>query len=508
MENLTNPITKDSSVFLFTDMNENAEQWLKVVDVAKMLSVSTVTIHRMIQRGELIGHKIGKLVKFQPTEIEEYLKNIRIDQKKDLLQILYYTEGVIYGVCRCCPKHSTREDAQQCIKQYKQKEHGLKEIRRIVELMPGKQMSNYLGFGDYEIPGSGANAMLHARSFLMRSIYALRKCVLVDLEENCFSVFNRLYPDFLEILRDTSAAKSIRQGLCASWSLKELEDEFNECKSFYNFPDLSFPKFLRILSAQQLTGAKEEEIIWELKPPKYEKKQPLEIQTENEVSKSRTGFHYIPKTIEDDLYYWETLKLAATIYYKDNKDISDLYNKLTHWATKWKLADIGDWLLDRAIETLIRWWRDDQARKEDSKAEKVLNWHYYQYILGTHLVKPQDYHFSLEDVGWCPTEESEANFTYHIKEKFNKYLAQYIQSIHILTKDRGLQKVPKLRKTTPEDHFKWFVKHIIPNEQGCTLSYEEIAQQEQEQKPLKRSTIAKGVDNANRLLLGLTLEND
>ncbi len=65
-------------------MTENTAQWLKVIDVAKLLSVSTVTVHRMVHRGELIGHKIGKLVKFRPIEIEEYLKNTRIDQKKNL----------------------------------------------------------------------------------------------------------------------------------------------------------------------------------------------------------------------------------------------------------------------------------------------------------------------------------------------------------------------------------------------------------------------------------------
>jgi len=73
--NLTN------SIPFVVDMSEKKEQWLKVSDVAKQLSVSTVTIHRLVQRGELIGHKIGKLLKFRPEEIDDYIKRTRTDQK-------------------------------------------------------------------------------------------------------------------------------------------------------------------------------------------------------------------------------------------------------------------------------------------------------------------------------------------------------------------------------------------------------------------------------------------
>lgn len=82
MENLNNQVNSlTNSIPFIVDMTEKKEQWLKVSDVAKQLSVSTVTIHRLVQRGELIGHKIGKLLKFRPEEIDDYIKRTRTDQK-------------------------------------------------------------------------------------------------------------------------------------------------------------------------------------------------------------------------------------------------------------------------------------------------------------------------------------------------------------------------------------------------------------------------------------------
>ena len=414
-------------------------------------------------------------------------------------QPLYYvTQGHIYGKCTCEPKHQTIEEAKQCIEEHKNKPHGDKEsryfsgVRKVIR-------NRWLGHGDYEIAGSGANSTLYTRSYILDSICDLRRHVLVELEKNCFKEFASLYPEIREFIKNAFLVESKRQSLLEYISQEELESQLQQCKNFYNKPDLTLIEVLQDYFGAKMRG---QAPFWDFKLPDKKREVTKEEQFLEGMSTSKIiESAFVPLNIaEDNLYYWKYLGLAATVYYKDNISLLRTYHNLKDWATKWKIIDIGEWLLDQAIETLILWW-------QNPKAKERLIWHGYTYPY-TNILDAKNIVFSLEDVGWYPTKQSEANFTYHIKQKFNKYLAQYIQSIHILAKDRGLQKVPKLRKTTPEDHFKWFVKHIIPNEQGCTLSYEEIAQQEQEQKPLKRSTIAKGVDNANRLLLGLTLEND
>lgn len=80
MENL-NTVTTNNNIPFIRIMEETKNQWLKPAEAAAILGISPSTIHRLVQRGELTGHKIGKLLKFRPAEIEEYLKRTRTDQK-------------------------------------------------------------------------------------------------------------------------------------------------------------------------------------------------------------------------------------------------------------------------------------------------------------------------------------------------------------------------------------------------------------------------------------------
>lgn len=81
MENLTVNENQDEVFLMSMEKQIIDEQWLRVGDVAKKLGVSEKTVHRLVQRGELVGYKMGRILQFRPLEIEEYLKRIRTDNK-------------------------------------------------------------------------------------------------------------------------------------------------------------------------------------------------------------------------------------------------------------------------------------------------------------------------------------------------------------------------------------------------------------------------------------------
>ena len=59
-------------------MNLNSKPFYTVKTLSDKLAVTTATIYRMVERGELPAYKIGKSLRFNPEEIEEFLKSVRI----------------------------------------------------------------------------------------------------------------------------------------------------------------------------------------------------------------------------------------------------------------------------------------------------------------------------------------------------------------------------------------------------------------------------------------------
>lgn len=54
-----------------------AEQWLKAQEVAEQLGVNIRTIQRWVKEGKLVGYKIGRALKFRPSDIETYLELVK-----------------------------------------------------------------------------------------------------------------------------------------------------------------------------------------------------------------------------------------------------------------------------------------------------------------------------------------------------------------------------------------------------------------------------------------------
>ena len=61
-----------------------SEEILEVKDVANILKVSTRTVIRLAERGELVSFKIGDLWRFRRSDVDEYIRRqIQRRQKGD-----------------------------------------------------------------------------------------------------------------------------------------------------------------------------------------------------------------------------------------------------------------------------------------------------------------------------------------------------------------------------------------------------------------------------------------
>lgn len=53
---------------------ESAEPWLSVEGIANHLGVSKETIYRWLERKKIPAHRIGKLWKFQASEVDHWVR--------------------------------------------------------------------------------------------------------------------------------------------------------------------------------------------------------------------------------------------------------------------------------------------------------------------------------------------------------------------------------------------------------------------------------------------------
>jgi excisionase family DNA binding protein len=51
-----------------------ADEILDVKDVAKILKVSTRTVIRLAERGDLVAFKVGDLWRFRRSDVDDYIK--------------------------------------------------------------------------------------------------------------------------------------------------------------------------------------------------------------------------------------------------------------------------------------------------------------------------------------------------------------------------------------------------------------------------------------------------
>lgn len=58
------------------------QEWLKAVDVAKLLGTTDRTVQRLVERGQLVAYRIGRALKFKPSDVEQYLERVKIDNQQ------------------------------------------------------------------------------------------------------------------------------------------------------------------------------------------------------------------------------------------------------------------------------------------------------------------------------------------------------------------------------------------------------------------------------------------
>lgn len=61
------------------------ERWLSVEEIATHLGVSRETIYRWLEKKKIPAHRVGKLWKFQASEVDEWVRgeeSTRVDELK------------------------------------------------------------------------------------------------------------------------------------------------------------------------------------------------------------------------------------------------------------------------------------------------------------------------------------------------------------------------------------------------------------------------------------------
>jgi excisionase family DNA binding protein len=60
------------------------DRWLSVDEIAVYLGISKETVYRWLDRGSIPAHRVGKLWKFKPSEIDGWVKSGAAGTKRQI----------------------------------------------------------------------------------------------------------------------------------------------------------------------------------------------------------------------------------------------------------------------------------------------------------------------------------------------------------------------------------------------------------------------------------------
>jgi excisionase family DNA binding protein len=52
-----------------------SDRWFSVEEIAEHLGISKETVYRWIDRAKIPAHRVGKFWKFQPSEVDAWIRN-------------------------------------------------------------------------------------------------------------------------------------------------------------------------------------------------------------------------------------------------------------------------------------------------------------------------------------------------------------------------------------------------------------------------------------------------
>lgn len=73
----------------------SAEKWLSVGEISEHLGVSKETLYRWLERREIPSHRIGKLWKFKPSEVDQWVMSGGADSFKKNNQKTVQKNGIL-----------------------------------------------------------------------------------------------------------------------------------------------------------------------------------------------------------------------------------------------------------------------------------------------------------------------------------------------------------------------------------------------------------------------------
>ena len=60
-----------------------AERWLSVVEIAEHLGVKKDTVYKWVARKRMPAHKVGRLIKFQIGEVDQWIREGHAASRND-----------------------------------------------------------------------------------------------------------------------------------------------------------------------------------------------------------------------------------------------------------------------------------------------------------------------------------------------------------------------------------------------------------------------------------------
>jgi excisionase family DNA binding protein len=60
-------------------MSQEEITWLSTGDAAKRLGITTRTLYRFLDEGELPGYRFGRVIRLQQTDVDAYIEKCRIE---------------------------------------------------------------------------------------------------------------------------------------------------------------------------------------------------------------------------------------------------------------------------------------------------------------------------------------------------------------------------------------------------------------------------------------------